>query len=108
MTPSHSSVFSKDGESMRINSMPRYACAVGRNEECDKSGCFINGGDCFSTRNYNYALVEPIRIGQWINDYCSFCGQEAITEWNDTGGEHIYTPRCPWCGAHMEKETVRV
>lgn len=41
--------------------------------------------------------------GKWENGFCSLCGEEAITEWNETGGEVIYTNFCPNCGAKMER-----
>lgn len=48
------------------------------------------------------AEVEPVKRGKWEGVFCSVCGEEAITEWNDTGGEHIFSPYCPNCGAKME------
>lgn len=42
--------------------------------------------------------------GKWENGFCSVCGEEAITEWNETGGELIESNFCPHCGAKMDKE----
>ena len=44
---------------------------------------------------------EPERRGRWDNGFCSVCGAEALTEWNDTGGEYAFTTFCPNCGAQM-------
>lgn len=52
------------------------------------------------------AEVEPVKRGKWEDVFCSVCGEEAITEWNDTGGEHIFSPYCPHCGAKMEPISV--
>ena len=46
--------------------------------------------------------VEPVKRGRWDNWFCSVCGAEALTEWNDTGGEYAFTKFCPNCGAKME------
>lgn len=35
--------------------------------------------------------------------HCNNCGEEAITEWNETGGAWILTPFCPFCGTKMER-----
>lgn len=50
------------------------------------------------------ALQAEPKHGKWIGAFCSECGEEAITEWNETGGEMIYTSFCPNCGAKMDKE----
>ena len=42
--------------------------------------------------------------GKWENGFCSICGEEAITEWNETGGELIESNFCPNCGADMRKK----
>lgn len=42
--------------------------------------------------------------GRWINVFCSECGHEAITEWNDCGGEMLLSNFCPNCGADMRRE----
>lgn len=43
--------------------------------------------------------------GHWAEDcFCSECGAEAITEWNETGGAWVMTPFCPFCGAEMEMD----
>lgn len=47
--------------------------------------------------------AELVKKGKWEDVFCSVCGEEAITEWNDTGGEHIFSPYCPNCGAKMER-----
>ena len=39
---------------------------------------------------------------EWIDGFCSFCGEKAITKWTETGGELVYTNFCPNCGAKME------
>lgn len=42
--------------------------------------------------------------GKWNGSRCSICGKEAITEWNEIGGEHVFTSFCPNCGADMRGE----
>lgn len=46
---------------------------------------------------------EP-KEGHWIGHFCSECGEEAITEWNETGGELCLSNYCPNCGARMKSE----
>lgn len=60
-----------------------------------------------SKRMNNCPLVkgtEEVRHGRWDNGFCSVCGAEALTEWNDTGGEYAFTTFCPYCGAKMDGE----
>lgn len=83
-----------------------YFCSPLLNKACDKTGCCISGGDCFLTTKVRYAAKAPVRAGMWVNGFCTFCGEEAITEWNETGGEYVYTKFCPHCGAVMEREVV--
>lgn len=46
--------------------------------------------------------IEPKR-GKWTKEgFCSACGEECITEWNEVGGEQLLTPYCPYCGARMD------
>lgn len=47
-------------------------------------------------------LPSAERRGRWDNGFCSMCGEEALTEWNDTGGEYAFTKFCPNCGAKMD------
>lgn len=42
--------------------------------------------------------------GKWIDGFCSECHEEAITEWNECGGEYALTRYCPNCGAEMRGE----
>jgi len=43
------------------------------------------------------------KTGKWNKDgFCTVCRKEAITEWNDCGGETAFTKFCPNCGARME------
>ena len=52
----------------------------------------------------NMPCAQPERKkGKWIDGFCSECHQEAITEWNDRGGEYALTRYCPYCGAKMEE-----
>lgn len=47
--------------------------------------------------------IEP-KKGKWSKyGFCSVCGEECITEWNETGGKNVLTPFCPNCGAQMER-----
>ena len=46
--------------------------------------------------------IEERKVGKWIDGFCSECGEEAVTEWNDCGGELLLTRFCPNCGAKME------
>ncbi len=46
--------------------------------------------------------IQKVKRGRWDNGFCSVCGEEALTEWNDTGGEYAFTPYCPHCGARMD------
>lgn len=39
---------------------------------------------------------------EWIDGFCSFCREKAITKWTETGGELVYTNFYPNCGAKME------
>ena len=48
--------------------------------------------------------VEPVRRGRWMGVFCSLCGEEALTEWNECGGEYLFSKYCPYCGAKMDKE----
>ena len=48
------------------------------------------------------SLPSAERHGKWDNGFCSMCGEEALTEWNDTGGEYAFTKFCPNCGAKMD------
>lgn len=41
---------------------------------------------------------------RWANGFCTNCGEEAITEWDEYGGEHCLSRHCPHCGAQMDKE----
>ena len=50
------------------------------------------------------SLPSAERHGRWNNGFCSVCGEEALTEWNDTGGEYAFTKFCPHCGAKMDLE----
>jgi len=52
----------------------------------------------------NYVpAIEERKTGKWNKDgFCTVCGKEAITEWNDCGGETAFTKFCPNCGARME------
>ena len=52
-------------------------------------------------------LPSAERRGRWNNGFCSVCGEEALTEWNDTGGEYAFTTFCPNCGAKMNSSTVK-
>ena len=48
--------------------------------------------------------VEERKTGKWTMDgFCTVCGEEAITEWNDCGGELAFTKYCPNCGARIEE-----
>lgn len=48
--------------------------------------------------------IEERKTGKWAMDgFCTVCGEEAITEWNDCGGELAFTKYCPNCGARMEE-----
>lgn len=47
-------------------------------------------------------LPSAERRGRWDNGFCSVCGAEALTEWNDTGGEYAFTKYCPNCGTKMD------
>lgn len=49
---------------------------------------------------YKSGLSER-KTGQWVNGFCSICGKEAVTEWNENGGERLETDFCPFCGADM-------
>ena len=84
-----------------------YFCSPLLNKSCSKEGCCINGGDCFLTTKVRFAVKAPVRAGMWVNGFSTFCGEEAITEWNETGGEHVYTNFCPNCGAHMDREVLK-
>ena len=53
---------------------------------------------------YEQGKKDTERRGRWVNAFCSVCGEEALTEWNDTGGEYAFTAFCPNCGARMEGE----
>lgn len=52
-------------------------------------------------------LPSAERHGRWDNGFCSVCGAEALTEWNDTGGEYAFTTFCPNCGAKMNSSAVK-
>lgn len=52
-------------------------------------------------------LPSAERRGRWNNGFCSVCGTEALTEWNDTGGEYAFTTFCPNCGAKMDSSAVK-
>ena len=48
---------------------------------------------------------EKRKHGHWIEDgyfelpcVCSYCGHEAVTDYD---GEYLRTPYCPFCGAKM-------
>ena len=58
-----------------------------------------NCEDC--ERGICSACCERKETARWENGFCTRCGTEAITEWNETGGEHVYTNYCPYCGALM-------
>lgn len=51
------------------------------------------------------ADVRPVVRGKWIDGFCSACHTEAITEWNDVGGEYALSNFCPNCGADMREES---
>lgn len=53
------------------------------------------------------SLPSAERRGRWDNGFCSVCGEEALTEWNDTGGEYAFTTFCPNCGAKMDSSAVK-
>lgn len=36
-----------------------YLCDVAKNTACKKTGCHINGGDCYRTANIAFA-IQPI------------------------------------------------
>ena len=61
--------------------------------------CAVNGK--IITRSSDFAILEPMRTGKWVNGHCTFCGSEAIWE-AGYPEEQIFTPRCPRCGAKME------
>ena len=42
--------------------------------------------------------------GKWVGVFCSICGEEAITEQSDCGGDVVYSKYCPHCGAEMIME----
>lgn len=52
---------------------------------------------------------KPTKHGYWKKDerykfdvyVCSECESQAITEWNECGGEYALTSYCPHCGAKM-------
>lgn len=52
-------------------------------------------------------LPSAERRGRWNNGFCSVCGTEALTEWNDTGGEYAFTTFCPNCGAKMNSSAAK-
>ena len=35
-----------------------YPCDPDKNKECEKTGCFLNGGDCFQTSREEYRWEE--------------------------------------------------
>ena len=35
-----------------------YWCDPNKHKECSKSGCYINGGECYRTTHKEYALEE--------------------------------------------------
>lgn len=41
---------------------------------------------------------------RWEDGRCTSCGEEAVTEWNEGGGEQLLTRYCPSCGADMRTE----
>lgn len=51
-----------------------------------------------------YSNDDQPKHASWIDKKCSICGEEAIIEWNETGGAWIMTPYCPWCGAEMDNQ----
>ena len=62
---------------------------------------------------FNYGLklrdgkvsTKTAPAGYWRGPFCSACGSEAITEWNDTGGEYVFSEYCPKCGTRMYFKT---
>lgn len=57
--------------------------------------------------DYFDGIPSAERRGRWDNGFCSVCGAEALTEWNDTGGEYAFTTCCPNCGARMDEEETK-
>lgn len=35
-----------------------YRCDPYKNEECSKTGCLLNGGECGATTNKEYAIID--------------------------------------------------
>lgn len=35
-----------------------YACDPDKNTECRKTGCYLNGGECYQTKHLKYARGE--------------------------------------------------
>lgn len=64
---------------------------------CKRGGDFEDA--CIAIENA--PTIEERKKGKWINGFCSECGEEAVTEWNDCGGELLLTRFCPECGADM-------
>ena len=91
---------------MSRNNLELYLCNPVLNKECRKEFCYMNGGECTATRSSDFAVREPMRTGKWVNGHCTFCGSEAIWE-AGYPEEQIFTPRCPRCGAHMEREIIQ-
>lgn len=83
-----------------------YFCNPWVNVICKKTDCYMHGGECHKTTDLRFAARTPAKSGKWVNGFCTFCGHEAITEWNETGGEYAFTKFCSNCGAVMEREVI--
>jgi len=74
-----------------------------RNCMVDQYGCPISDAVYALDVAIDELKKTERKTGKWNKDgFCTVCGKEAITEWNDCGGELAFTKFCPNCGARME------
>ena len=48
--------------------------------------------------------VVKLVHASWRDGFCTRCGEYAITEWSECGGDLLLTDFCPFCGAKMDGE----
>lgn len=99
-------IFASEARKAVLKADPKLAYVIDRVPGV-KYGHWLECGDIERKAELKTFIVdvEPVKRGRWDEDgFCTNCGKEALTEWNDCGGELALSPYCPHCGAKMDLE----
>ena len=68
--------------------------------KCAKHGLIASCGNCTDCDDGS-VKEKPKHIARWIDEFCSHCTTQAITQWDGYGGETVLSRYCPKCGYYM-------